>query len=65
MNRPYDRMKLFTTWPGLKLELEEYTRQCETCQKNKIKQNKIRMPMKIAPTQKWFGRNVLSLLLVS
>ena len=23
MNRTYDRMKLFTTWPGMKQELEE------------------------------------------
>ena len=31
MNRTYDRMKLFTTWPGMKQELEEHIRQCETC----------------------------------
>jgi hypothetical protein len=24
MNRTYDRMKLFTSWPGMKQELEEY-----------------------------------------
>ena len=40
MNRTYDRLKLFTSWPGVKQELEKYVRQCETCQKNKIKQNK-------------------------
>jgi len=40
MNRAYDRLKLFTTWPGMKQELGEHTRRCETCQKNKItKQN--------------------------
>jgi hypothetical protein len=39
MNRKYDRLKLFTTWPGMKQELETYIRQCETCQKNKITQN--------------------------
>jgi hypothetical protein len=50
MNRTYDRMKLFTTWPGLKQELEEYIKQCETCQKNKITQNKTKMPMKITTT---------------
>jgi hypothetical protein len=24
MNKTYDRMKLFITWPGMKQELEEY-----------------------------------------
>jgi len=49
MNRTYDRLKLFTTWPGMKQELE-YIRQCEICQKNKITQNKTKMPMKITTT---------------
>ena len=44
MNTKYDRMKLFITWPGMKQELEEYIRQCETCQKNKITQNKTKLP---------------------
>jgi hypothetical protein len=39
-----------TTWTGMKQELEEYIRQCETCQKNKITQNKTKMPMNITTT---------------
>jgi hypothetical protein len=50
MNRMYDRLKLFTTWPCVKQELEEYIRQCETCQKDKITQNKTKIPMKITTT---------------
>ena len=50
MNRTNDRLKLFTSWPGMEQELEEYVRQCETCQKNKIKQNKTKLPMKITTT---------------
>jgi len=50
MNRTYDRMKLFTTWPGMKHELEEYIKQCEICQRNKITQNKTKLPMKITTT---------------
>ena len=50
MNRAYDWLKLFTTWPGMKQELKEYILQCETCQKNKITQNKTKMPMKITTT---------------
>jgi hypothetical protein len=50
MNRTYDRLKVFTTWPGTKQELEEYILQCEICQKNKIAQNKTKMPTKITTT---------------
>ena len=34
----------------MKQDLEKYIRQCETCQKNKITQNKTKMPMKITTT---------------
>jgi hypothetical protein len=50
MNRTYDRIKQFTTWPGMKQELEDYIRKCDICQRNKITQNKTRMPMKITTT---------------
>ena len=50
MSRTYDRMKLFTTWPGMKQELEEYIRPCEICQRNKITQNKTKLPIKITTT---------------
>jgi len=43
-------MKLFTTWPGMKQELEEYIRPCEICQRNKITQNKTKLPIKITTT---------------
>ena len=63
MNRTYDRMKRFTTWPGMKQELEEYIRQCEICQRNKITQNKTKLPMKITttPENSW-GKNALWIL---
>ena len=50
MNRTYDRVKLFTTWSGMKQQLEEYIRRCDTCQKNKITQNKTKLPMTITTT---------------
>jgi len=50
MNRTYGRLKLFTTWPGMKQDLEGYIRQYEICQWNKIKQNKTKLPMKITTT---------------
>jgi hypothetical protein len=36
MNKIYERMKLFTTWPGMKQEIENYIKRCEVFQKNKI-----------------------------
>jgi len=50
MNRKCDRMKLFTSWPGMKQELEEYIKRCDICQRNKITQNKIKLPMKVTST---------------
>jgi len=50
MIRTYDRMKHFTTWRGMKQELEEYIRQCEVCQRNKVTKNKTKLPMKITTT---------------
>ena len=49
MNRTYDRMKLFTSWPGMKQELEEYIKRCDICQRNKITQNKTKLPMELLP----------------
>jgi len=50
MNRTCDRMKLFTSWPGMKQELEEYIKRCDICQRNKITQNKTKLPMKVTTT---------------
>ena len=36
MNRTVDRIKLYTSWPGMKQDIEDYLRKCEVCQKNKI-----------------------------
>jgi hypothetical protein len=43
-------MKLFTYWPGMKQELEEYIKRCDICQRNKITQNKTKLPMKVTTT---------------
>ena len=50
MNRTYDRLKLFTSWPGMKQELEEYIKRCDICQRNEITQNKTKLPMKVTTT---------------
>ena len=45
----------FYTQPGMKQEVEEYIRQCQTCQMNKITQNKTKLQMKtiITPDVLW------------
>jgi hypothetical protein len=47
MNRTFDRLKQYISWPGMKKEIEDYVRQCEICQKNKITQNKTKLPLQI------------------
>jgi hypothetical protein len=34
IQRTYDRLKLFVTWPGMYHEVEDYITNCKTCQKN-------------------------------
>jgi hypothetical protein len=31
MNRTFDRTKLYTSWPGMKQEVENYVQHCEIC----------------------------------
>jgi hypothetical protein len=49
-----------TTWPGMKQELQEYIRQCENSQKNRITQNKTMMQMKITTTPEVVWESALS-----
>jgi hypothetical protein len=50
MNRTFERIKLFTSWPGMKQEIENYVKHCETCQKNKITQRKTKLQLQITDT---------------
>jgi hypothetical protein len=57
MNRMFERIKLYTSWPGMKQEIENYVRHCETCQKNKITQRKTKLPLQITDTPKVVWQN--------
>ena len=35
VQRTYDRLKMYVTWPGMFHDIEEYIRKCEVCQINK------------------------------
>jgi len=50
MNRTLDRIKLYTSWPGMKQGIENYVKHCETCQKNKITQKKTKLLLQITDT---------------
>jgi transposase InsO family protein len=57
MNRTFQRIKLYTSWPGMKQEIENYVRHCETCQKNKITQRKNKLPLQITDTPEVVWQN--------
>jgi hypothetical protein len=50
MNRTFDRLKQYISWPGMKREIEDCVKQCEICQRNKITQNKTKLPLQISDT---------------
>jgi hypothetical protein len=50
MNRTFGRLKRYVSWPGMKKEIEDYVRQHEIRQKNKITQNKTKLPLQITDT---------------
>jgi hypothetical protein len=44
VQRTYDRLKLYVTWPGMFHDVEEYITNCKTCQKNKYTGPYIKAP---------------------
>jgi hypothetical protein len=57
INRTFDRIKLYTSWPGMKQEIENYLKHCEICQKNKITQRKTKLPLQITDTPEVVWQN--------
>jgi len=57
MNRTFDRIKLYTSWPGMKQEIEDYIRKCDICQKNKISQRKTKLSLQITDTPEVVWQN--------
>jgi len=57
MNRTVDRIKLYTSWPGMKQDIEDYIRKCEVCQNNKIIQRKMKPSLKITDTPEIVWQN--------
>jgi hypothetical protein len=57
-NRTFERIKLYTSWPGMKHEIENYVKHCEICQKNKLTQRKTKLPLQITDTPEVVWENV-------
>lgn len=50
MGRTYERIKQYYTWPGMKADVENFIKTCESCQKNKVTQAKTKQPLELTPT---------------
>ena len=50
LNRTFESINLYTSWPGMKQEIENYVKHCETYKKNKITQNKTKLTQQITDT---------------
>jgi hypothetical protein len=48
IQRTYERIKLYVSWPNMKSEIEEYIKNCNVCQRNKVK---TRQELEITDTQ--------------
>jgi len=46
VQRTYDRLKLYVTWPGMFQDVEDYTRSCEVRHKNKFTAHTLRLHSK-------------------
>jgi len=57
MNRTFERIKLYTTWPGMKQEIENYVRHFEPCQMHKLTQRKTKLPLQITNTPEVVWQN--------
>jgi hypothetical protein len=51
VQRTYERLKLYVTWPGMFQDVENYIKHCETCRKNKFTGPYTKAPFQETDTQ--------------
>ena len=51
MARTLERIKLYAQWPSMKQQIENYIRNCDTCQRNKNTRPQTRQELEITDTQ--------------
>ena len=52
MNKTFRAIKLRYAWPNMRRDIEEYVKQCKSCQVNKMLKPKRKAPMEITSTAK-------------
>ena len=57
INMTFDRIKLYTSWLGMKQEIEDYIKHCDICQKNKVTQRKTKLPLQLTDTPEVVWQN--------
>ena len=50
MNKTFRAIKSRYTWPNMRRDIEEYVKQCKSCQVNKTLKSKRKVPMEITST---------------
>jgi hypothetical protein len=61
MDRTFERIKFYISWPGMKQEIENYVIHHEICQRNKITQKKTNLPLHFMDTPEAVWQNSSSL----
>jgi hypothetical protein len=51
VQRTYDKLKMYVTWPGMFHDVDNYIKWCEICQKNKFTGPYIKAPFQETDTQ--------------
>ena len=51
IQRTYDRLKLYVTWPGMFHDVQDYITRCKICQKNKFTGPYVQAPFQETDTQ--------------
>jgi hypothetical protein len=57
MDRTFERIKLYTSWPGMKQETETYVKHHGICQRNKITQKKTNLLLHLMDTPEVVWQN--------
>jgi hypothetical protein len=51
IHRTYERINLYIYWPNMKSEIENYFKNCDVCQRNKVTRPLTRQELEITDTQ--------------
>jgi hypothetical protein len=62
MNKTYRAIKSQYTWPKMRREVEEYVKQCKSCQINKILTPKHKAPMEVTTAERPFEKCYLDIV---